>query len=69
MFENILLEKDQEELLIELVEIVRSIPKDERRKFIIIRSHDGDKLFCPGFQDKNKKIYFGDIETLDSEGL
>lgn len=69
MFENILLEKDQEDLLIEIVEIVRSIPKNNRHKFIAAQSKSGTTLIFPGYPKFNKEVFIGDLETLASEGL
>ncbi|HEY9708703.1 MAG TPA: hypothetical protein V6D48_10915 [Oculatellaceae cyanobacterium] len=69
MFQNILLESEQKELLILLVETSRKMPRDERRKFIVAQSHSGDTLLVPGHPSQNFKVYMGDIEILAREGL
>jgi hypothetical protein len=66
-FKQILLEPVQKSLLIQLVEIVQSIPRDKLRKFIIIRADQGDLISCPN--NKDIKAYIGDVETLGREGL
>lgn len=63
-----MLEKEQEELLAEMVEFERNIHKEKRHKFIVSSSNSGDTLLYPGHR-LNKKIYLGDIETLAREGL
>ena len=69
MFQNILLESEQKELLTLLVETSRKMPRDERRKFIVAQSNSGDTLLVPGHPSQNFKVYIGDIETLAREGL
>ena len=69
MFENILLEQEQVDLLIRLVEIVRSYPRNQRRKFIIAQTFGGTTLLYPGHPDKNIEVLMGDLKTLAREGL
>jgi hypothetical protein len=69
MFQNILLESEQKELLTLLVETSRKKPRDERRKFIVAQSQSGDTLIVPGHPSQNLKMYMGDIEILAREGL
>ena len=69
MFEQILLEPEQKELLAYLVETIRSIPRDKRSKFIVLQSNLGDVLHYPGLPRKNRKIFLGDVEVLAREGL
>jgi len=69
MFENILLEQEQVDLLIRLVEIVRSYPRNQRRKFIIAQTFGGATLLYPGHPDKNIEVLIGDLETLARESL
>ena len=69
MFQNILLESEQKELLTLLVETSRKMPRDERRKFIVAQSQGGDTLLVPGHPNQNFKVYMGDIEILAREGL
>jgi len=69
MYENILLEPEQKDLLVYMVETMRSIPRDQRTKFIVQQSHDGHILIYPGYSDKNRKISIGDMDILAKEGL
>jgi hypothetical protein len=69
MFENILLEPEQKELLTLLVETSRKMPRDARRKFIVAQSHSGDTLLVPDHPRQNFKVYMGDVEILAREGL
>ncbi len=69
VFENIILEEEQEELLINLVEIARNIPKEKRDKFMILHGDHEDILIHPGNREAGKIIYIGDIETLGRERL
>jgi len=64
MFEQILLESEQKELLAYLVETMRSIPREQRSKFIVSQSNGGDELIYPGYPSKNRKIFIGDVEVL-----
>jgi serine/threonine protein kinase len=66
-FKDILLEPVQKSLLIQLAEIVRSIPRNKLQKFIVIRADQGDIISCPNH--KQIEAYFGDLEALDREGL
>ncbi len=69
MFEHIILEPTEEELLIKIVEAARNVPLDKRQKFFVLQSSDGDSLFHPEIPEDKSQIYFGDIETLASQGL
>ena len=69
MFETIILEPVQEELLIKLVEAARSVPLDQRHKFLVAQSSSGDFLIHPGIPDDKSKFYFGDVEALERERL
>jgi hypothetical protein len=69
MFQHILLESEQKELLNSLVETSRKVPRDKRRKFIVVQSHSGDALLVPGRPDLNFNVYIGDIEILARESL
>jgi hypothetical protein len=68
MFNHILLEKEQKELLMELVEFDRNVPRDKRQKFVV---HGGDDKEILGYPGRNltKRIYLGDVEILGQEGL
>ena len=69
MFENIILEPEQKDLLILLVEASRNVKNRERRKFLVAQSKDGDSLIHPGIPRDKSDIYYGDIEILAHEGL
>jgi len=69
MFNNILLEKEQEDLLIKIVEFERNVPRDQRQKFVIFNGGSWHKLSYPGRSGLNPKIYLGDIEALARENL
>jgi hypothetical protein len=69
MFQNILLESEQKELLTILVETLRKVPRDQRAKFIVAQSAGGDVLLYPGHPSYNSKIFMGDMEILAHEGL
>lgn len=69
MFEHVLLEPEQEQLLSMLVEAAQSIPRDERRKFVFRDAFGGGRLYHPGLPETQLKAYKGDIETLAGSGL
>jgi hypothetical protein len=69
IFESILLEPVQEELLMTIVEAARNVPRSERRKFVVAQSSAGDSLYHPGVPKDKRRIYFGDVEILAHAGL
>ncbi len=69
MFDHILLEPEQKELLIALVEAARSVRREERQKFIFVQTLADSFIQHPGFSNKTYIAYKGDIETLGREGL
>ncbi len=69
-FEQILLEPEQEALFIFIVETARSVPREKREKFFVIRIDDnGDLLIHPGIKNSKKEIYYGDIQEFERQGL
>ena len=68
-FNNVLLEKEQEELVCKIVEAARNVPRENRREFIVLRSSAGDYLNHPGLPDSESKIYASDLQTLSGYGL
>lgn len=69
-FESILLEKEQQELLAALVEAARSIPRDQRQKFMVVQTFAGTAVYHPGLPGGSlKEIYAGDLEILAQAGL
>lgn len=69
MFDRILLEPEQEELLVAIVEAARGTPRDQRRKFLFVPYPGGSFLQHPGFGRRTHEVYKGDIEILGQEGL
>lgn len=64
-----LLEPEQEQLLVDLVEAERRLPRDQRQKFIVARSISvhGVGLIHGGWS--GRRVFEGDLETLASVGL
>ncbi|MFA5629719.1 MAG: hypothetical protein WC958_05700 [Dehalococcoidales bacterium] len=70
IFDNIMLEREQEELLSMVVEASRNIPREQRQKFSVIRINGGlDFLRHPCIRKEDNEIYFGDVEELARQGL
>ncbi|MBW2004127.1 MAG: hypothetical protein JRI72_05850 [Deltaproteobacteria bacterium] len=69
MFEQILLEQEQKDLLAVLVEAARNVSPDKRKKFHVLRTDVKDYLRHPGLADSDMIVYFGDIEALAHENL
>jgi hypothetical protein len=69
MFEHILLEPVQAELLAKIVEAARNVPVEQRERFVVAQNKSGDTLIHPGLPEKNKRIYYGDVEMLAQAGL
>lgn len=65
-FEDIVLEKEQENLLIALIEAARRQPREDRRPFAASKSSDGTVVV--GLKNYSNP-YYGDIEALTNEGL
>jgi hypothetical protein len=63
------LEREQEELLKALVEATRNVPRDQRQKFHCLSDGEGDHVLHPGLPGRELRIYEGDIDILDAEGL
>ena len=72
MFEHILLEPDQEDLLVALVQAVRAVDRGERRPFwsIATMGHSLVAVVHPGLgRGTEFRTYEGDIEELGRQGL
>lgn len=69
MFDQILLEREQDDLLIMLVEASRNIPREDRQKFMFQEFNGGAFIRHPGLKDSFCKAYKGDLETLGRAGL
>ena len=68
ILKNIILEKEQIDLLNILVEAARNVSHDERDKFRVFETATDDFLWHPGI-GKKIKIYMGDLEMLDRKDL
>lgn len=68
---EIVLEKEQEDLLLALVEAARSVAREERQKFIVLRvgNMHQDILHHQGLPDGQILVYYGDVEALSRTGL
>ncbi len=69
MFEHIILEPEQEELLVKLVEAWRNVPREGRQKFTHFDVVGGSFLLHPGLPSTEIPAYLGDIEVLERAGL
>jgi hypothetical protein len=69
MFENILLEQTQKELLAVLVEAARKLQRTERRRFRYTLSSAGHVIRHPGLPNGSYLSYITDINALVREGL
>jgi hypothetical protein len=65
------LEAEQEQLLVDLVEAERRVPREQRSKFLVAHSHGppGVQLIHPGWIDRSRRVFEGDLEVLASAGL
>lgn len=78
LFNHILLEQEQQELLELVAEAARNMPRDRRQKFHVL-THIMDNgaaysLWLPGVGKDGKNVslgnvYMGDVEELDRQGL
>ncbi len=64
-----LLEPRQIELLIEIVELVRSIPENRRDRFILVSNHVESYAMHQTVRNARFDVYKGDIDVLANEGL
>jgi len=69
MFRSILLAPEQKELLGQLIEASRSVPRDKRQKFFVTQTVAGDSIVHPGLPNGSIQSYAGDVEALAREGL
>jgi hypothetical protein len=69
-FERILLEPEQKQLLSELVEATRKIPRDKRRPFFIgSYQQQGDILQNNSLPSFEREVYMGDVKQLARKSL
>ena len=69
MFENILLEPTQKELLVILVEAARNVQRDRRSEFVFSESIGGTEISHPGLPNGLLEVYKGDVEILLRQGF
>ena len=69
VFDHILLMPEQEELLARMVEAARSLPVDQREKFMLLETNGGDFLIHHGLPGRQVQVVAEDVQTLNSAGL
>lgn len=70
MFDQIVLEPEQEELLAMLVNAQRSLQRNEREKFITVQTGQGPFIVMhPGLPSGSIETYSGDVDVLGRAGL
>jgi hypothetical protein len=70
MLDEILLEKEQIELLVRLVEAARNVPRERREKFFVSQAlNRPDMIVHPGLPNRQTEGYVGDVEELGTKGL
>lgn len=69
IFDSILLEIEQRELLVVLVEASRNVTPQNRQKFFAIEYMGGSDIIHPGLPDGKIPAYFGDLDALANENL
>jgi len=69
MFEHILLDPEQTELLRVLVEASRNVTRENRQKFYVAQTTGGAFMMHPGLGEGDQQVYMGDIEILSGAGL
>jgi hypothetical protein len=69
MFEHIILDPEQIDLLRILVEASRNVAREDRTKFLLMRTLGGDFMMHPGLGTNERKTYIGDVEALGAAGL
>lgn len=68
--QQVLLAKEQEEILIALVEAARSVPREGRYHFLVLRTDSSlqDSIQHPGLPNWHLQAHFGDLEVLHRKG-
>lgn len=69
-FDVMRLGPEQQQLLFDLVEAERRVRPEERTKFIVVYSvgPPGVRLIHPGWLDRARRVFEGDLEALAAEG-
>jgi hypothetical protein len=68
VFENVLLEQEQKDLLLTFVEAARNVPRDKRREFRVIKTSPKPVVSHPGLIVRIS-VHMGDIAMLAAEEL
>ena len=69
IFDSILLEIEQRELLVALVEASRNVTRQDRQKFFAVDYMGGSDIIHPGLPDGEIPAYLGDLDVLANENL
>jgi len=69
VFDNVLLEQEQKELLSVLVEAARNVPRNRRQPFTFIECQSDSWVEHLGLPDRNLDAYRGDIKALAHVGF
>lgn len=69
MFEGVILQNEQKELLVSLVEAARNIPKDKRSKFMFIHTTSESWVQHWGLPNWTLDCYEGDVDVLAQQGF
>lgn len=69
MFEHVILQDEQKQLLIALVEAARNIPRDKRSQFMFINTGTESWVQHWGIPNWNLDCYQGDVEVLAQRGF
>lgn len=71
MLDQMVLQKEQEDLLGKLVEATRNVPGDQREPFFALPIHNGEcnTFSHPGFPGGLLLVYPGDVIALRDDGL
>lgn len=69
MFDHIILEPEQKELFCVMVDAARSVPRQEREKFMAVKTNQGVYLLHRGLRNVDVRPFEGDLEALADAGL
>src|SRR5258708_4445185 len=70
-FDSVILEPEQKQLLEELVEAARKVPRNQREKFMLMSTFDSPQpqLLHPGIPCDRPVAYEGDLDSLVNEQM
>lgn len=69
ILKDIILEKEQEDLLCTIVEAARNVPSEKREEFYVVSSSDGHFLQHNGFPEGEIEFHSPDLGILIEKGL